>query len=295
MDHNIFDHLPDAIPPVLLVRPDRHIAPIIFVSSHSGRDYPPRFVAEAQLDPVSLRHSEDSFVDDLCGAAVTHGAPLLLATFPRAYCDANREKWELDQAMFADALPTWVNTSSARVGAGLGTVARVVASGQPIYREKLQFSDVARRINACWQPFHDQLTALVTETRLHFGGCLVIDCHSMPTPIVIDRHIGRDSTFILGDSFGQSCDTRLTKIICSTIKKANYKVLRNVPYAGGYITKTYGQPKNNIHTIQVEIPRQIYMNEYSVVPSKDYIMTKRIIEMVIIKLTEFAAEFNIKK
>ncbi len=39
--------------------------------------------------------------------------------------------------MFADTLPPWVNTTSARVGAGLGTIARVVASGETIYRGKL--------------------------------------------------------------------------------------------------------------------------------------------------------------
>ena len=30
------------------------------------------------------------------------GAPLIAATFPRAWCDANREPWELDPDMFAD-------------------------------------------------------------------------------------------------------------------------------------------------------------------------------------------------
>ena len=83
--------------------------------------------------------------------------PLLAATFPRAWCDANREPWELDPAMFADRLPSWVNTTSARVGAGLGTIARVVASGEAIYRDKLSFADAERRIRTCWQPFHDAL------------------------------------------------------------------------------------------------------------------------------------------
>ena len=96
-------------------------------------------MAASRLDRLSLRRSEDSFVDELFAAAPEHGAPLLAATFPRAFCDANREPWELDPAMFADALPAWVNTTSARVGAGLGTIARVVASGEAIYRDKLSF------------------------------------------------------------------------------------------------------------------------------------------------------------
>ena len=52
--------------------------------------------------------------------------------------------------MFADKLPAWVNTTSARVGAGLGTIARVVASGDAIYRDKLLFADAERRVRTCW-------------------------------------------------------------------------------------------------------------------------------------------------
>ena len=71
--------------------------------------------------------------------------------------------------MFADKLPSWVNTTSARVGAGLGTIARVVASGEAIYRDKLSFADAERRVTTCWQPFHDALGGLIAETHAAFG------------------------------------------------------------------------------------------------------------------------------
>ena len=58
--------------------------------------------------------------------------------FPRAFCDANREAWELDPAMFQDALPAWVNTAVAAGWGRAGTIARVVASGEAIYRDKLR-------------------------------------------------------------------------------------------------------------------------------------------------------------
>jgi N-formylglutamate deformylase len=163
--------------PVVVLRPAQQTIPVIFASPHSGRSYPDDLLAAARLDALSLRRSEDSFVDELFAAAPDHGAPLLAATFPRAYCDANREPWELDPAMFADKLPPWVNTTSARVGAGLGTIARVVASGEAIYRGKLSFADAERRVNTCWQPFHDALGELIAQTRAEFGYCLLIDCH----------------------------------------------------------------------------------------------------------------------
>src|ERR1700760_4272229 len=161
--------------PAVVLRPDFQTVPLVFASPHSGRCYPDELLAASRLDALSLRRSEDSFVDELFAAAPKHGAPLVMATFPRAWCDVNREAWELDPAMFTDKLPGWVNTSSARVSAGLGTIARVVASGEAIYRGKLAFADAERRVRTCWQPFHDALGAIITETRAEFGGCLLID------------------------------------------------------------------------------------------------------------------------
>src|SRR5271156_1448696 len=173
--------------PVATARPARQTTPLVFASAHSGRDYPAEFVSAARLDALRLRRSEDSFVDELFAAAPQYGAPLLAATFPRAFCDPNREPWELDPAMFEEELPPWVNTGSARVGAGLGTIARVVASGEAIYRGKLRFAEAEQRVRSCWHQSHAALEALIASTRLRFGHCLLVDCHSMPAAVLPPR------------------------------------------------------------------------------------------------------------
>ncbi|MDP6884613.1 MAG: N-formylglutamate amidohydrolase, partial [Rhodospirillales bacterium] len=97
---------PAVQPAVFDVRaPAAQTAPVVFASPHSGRAYSPAFVAASRLDPLTLRRSEDAFVDEIFAAAPEHGAPLIRAHFPRAYVDPNRESHELDPAMFADALP----------------------------------------------------------------------------------------------------------------------------------------------------------------------------------------------
>lgn len=73
-----------------ILRPPELTAPVVFASPHSGRDYPPDFVAASRLDPVTLRRSEDAFVDELFAAAPENGAPLVKALFPRVYVDPNR-------------------------------------------------------------------------------------------------------------------------------------------------------------------------------------------------------------
>ncbi len=145
MDASLPDHAPcnDAC---AIFAPAAQAIPLVAASPHSGRDYPDDFLAAARLDPLSLRRSEDGFVDHLFAAAPGRGAPLLCALFPRAFVDVNREPYELDPAMFDDALPSYVNTRSPRVVAGLGTIPRVVADGQEIYPGKLRFQEAQRRI-----------------------------------------------------------------------------------------------------------------------------------------------------
>ncbi|MBU6499068.1 MAG: N-formylglutamate amidohydrolase [Rhodospirillales bacterium] len=248
----------EAPPPVLLTPPPGARVAMVVASAHSGRLYPPAFVAAARLDRLALRRSEDSFVDELFAAAPSVGAPLLAATFPRAYCDANREPWELDPAMFEEALPTWVNTGSARVGAGLGTIARVVASGETIYRDKLRFAEAETRIATLWQPFHDALRGQIEETRRQFGACLLVDCHSMPGGSMAPR---ASADIVLGDAHGTACAPRVVRLVEQLLAGEGFSVRRNDPYAGGYITRHSGRPREGVHVLQVEINRGLYMDE----------------------------------
>ena len=243
---------------VILHRPPVQRAPLVFASPHSGRRYSAGFLAAARLDPLSLRRSEDSFVDELFAAAPAHGAPLLAATFPRAFCDVNREAWELDPAMFADRLPAWVNTASPRVGAGLGTIARIVASGETIYRDKLRFAEAEARVRDCWAPFHAALQATIAATQAQFGRCLLIDCHSMPPPA------GRGQggvDIVLGDAHGTACTPQTMQRVQATLERLGYRVRRNDPYAGGYITRHYGRPREGVEALQIELCRSLYMDE----------------------------------
>ena len=243
-----------------LQRPLARSLPIILASPHSGTEYPPDFLAASRLDPVALRRSEDSFVDELFGAAPRLGAPLLSARFPRAYVDVNREAYELDPSMFADALPKFVNTASSRVRMGFGTIARIVANGEEIYAEKLRFEEAQRRIAQLYRPYHRALRGLVKETEALFGGCLLVDCHSMPS--------GTDSAcektgadVVLGDCHGVACAPQFVEAARRFLVEHGFAVAINAPYAGGFTTGHYGRPSVQRHALQIEINRALYMNE----------------------------------
>jgi len=254
------------INPIEIRRPEDWRVPLVFASPHSGRSYPAQFRQASRLDPLSLRRSEDAFVDEIFSCVPELGAPLLLAHFPRAYIDPNREAFELDPDMFDGPLPDYVNTTSPRVSAGLGTLARVVTSGAEIYSDKLDFKETKTTIENLYMPYHAALQELLDEGVRRFGGCLLVDCHSMPSiggPM--DRDPGfRRVDFILGDRHGSSCDGRLTSHVERALKDMNYVVVRNNPYAGGYTTSHYGKPKQAQHALQIEINRSLYMDELRV-------------------------------
>jgi N-formylglutamate amidohydrolase len=245
---------------VAVRQPAAHLIPLVLASPHSGCNYPATFVAASRLDPLTLRRSEDSFVDEIFGSAPGLGAPLISASFPRAYLDVNREPYELDPAMFSDSLPSFVNARSSRVRMGLGTIARVVASGEEIYAGKLCFAEAQQRIVAFYQPYHAALRKLVEETAAQFGGCLLIDCHSMPS--ATDATEGRCSTdIVLGDCHGAACHERIVDAARCFLGERGFAVALNAPYAGGYTTGHYGHPRRGRHALQIEINRSLYMDE----------------------------------
>ena len=264
------------------VRPRRLTAPLVFNSAHSGRDYPDRFLRMTRLDHLSIRQSEDAFVDELFSRAPHLGTPLLRAHFPRAYLDVNREPWELDPTMFVEPLSERFNTTSPRVAAGLGTLARVVAENKPIYSERLTLDDARMRIEGIYQPYHAALQRLLSESMKTYGVAVLVDCHSMPR---LSRTSGRPAPdIVLGDRYGTTCAPALIDLAETVFTSAGLRVTRNRPYAGGYCTRTYGRPQHGVHALQLEISRHLYMNEATLRTHDGFDAMRRLVERFVIAL-----------
>ncbi len=249
-----------------ILAPQSQRLPLVLASPHSGNAYSAAFLASSRLDARALRKSEDCFVDEIFAFAPGFGVPLIRALFPRAYLDVNREAYELDPEMFADPLPAYVNTRSPRVAAGLGTIARVVANGEDIYRGKLRFAEALDRVSRCYTPYHNALRRLVDDTRDAFGHALLIDCHSMPSASTATTgkgggRGGNHPEIVLGDCYGNACAPAVIDAAEEFLRGLGYAVSRNNPYAGGYTTRHYGRPRQGIHALQIEIARDLYMDE----------------------------------
>lgn len=269
------------------VRPRRQVAPIIVNSSHSGRDYPERFLKLSRLNEMAIRQSEDAWVDEIFARAPHMGLPLLRANFPRAYLDVNREPYELDPKMFRDPLPEHFNTTSPRIAAGLGTIARIVSENRPIYRERLALEDALMRIEGIYKPYHKTLQTLLSETLGHFGVAVLVDCHSMPRLNRGNDRMAPD--VVLGDRYGTTCAPVLMDTVEAVFAGAGLKVARNRPYAGGHTSRAYGRPQYGIHAIQIEFSRHLYMHELTLQKHQGFSVMQQLAETLLATLVRFDA------
>ncbi|MEM7441546.1 MAG: N-formylglutamate amidohydrolase [Pseudomonadota bacterium] len=242
---------------------------VVFSSPHSGRDYPAQFAAASDLDSTTLRSSEDAYVDQLFSGCLTHGAPLIAASAPRAYVDLNRNSDELDPAIVDGARVGGLNP---RIASGLGVIPRVVSEGRPIQSGKISMDEARARLNRYYYPYHDQLQDLLNTSRAAFGEVLLVDCHSMPHEALAQSAglFGKMPQVVIGDRFGSSCRTDYVSEVERLFRAEGFRTGRNTPFAGAHITQSYGRPSSGQHVLQIEIDRSLYLDEKNVAKSASF-------------------------
>jgi N-formylglutamate amidohydrolase len=238
---------------------------VVFASPHSGRVYPHELLARSQVNALTLRSSEDAFVDLLIADAPAFGAPLITTEVPRAYVDFNRAADEFDPALIEGVARGGLNP---RVASGLGVIARVVANGRPIYRGPLSRAEAEARIARYWRPYHTALDRLLQRQRARFGQVLLCDMHSMPHEAIAAHRTRPD--VVLGDRYGAACAPHILDRIEAVFRDAGLRVMRNAPFAGAYVAQHYGRPSAGMHAVQIELDRGLYLDEARVEPGPGY-------------------------
>jgi len=269
------------MPGHVLSRPESWQAGIIFASPHSGDVYPDSFVKSSQLRLTQLRKNEDIFIDQLFTPAVTSGAPLLTARFPRCFVDVNRAADEIPQK--------WSETHidpSPRTMAGIGVIPTHINEALPIYKVEPSQTEATTRLNALYHPYHDALQGIITESLSIFGQALLVDCHSMPGFAPMGS---RRPDVVLGDRFGKSCQPETLAMFKALFREAGYSVAINHPYAGGFVTTHYGRPKTSVEAIQIEINRDLYLNPTSLEPKAGYDHLAKDLERIIAQIIQAAS------
>ncbi|MFT8953815.1 MAG: N-formylglutamate amidohydrolase [Gluconobacter sp.] len=274
---------PSPYPAVIIQKPQKTAIPLVVSSPHSGQKYFQDFLESSRLSLWELQQTEDRFVDQLFECVPSIGGTLLTTEFPRIWCDVNRDCRELDSGMFKPSLSATGLLQTSKVRAGFGVIPRCATQGRPIYTHCLPLDEVQRRLVASWVPYHQALQNLLYEMQKQFGSVILLEAHSMPR-----LHQAKSCDMVLGDLHGKSCSPALTEYVEQYFSGRGYAVRRNVPYAGGYITRHYGQPSEGIHALQLEICRSRYLNPATLQPSRGFEQVKNDIDDLVLELADLA-------
>ncbi len=118
-------------------------------------------------------------------------------------------------------------------------------------------------VQKIYQPFHHQVQGLAARLKKVNGIVYHLDVHSMPS-VGTKQHRDpgqRRADIVISDSLGKSCSEEFKNLVMKCYEEAGFQVGYNWPYYGGRLTEQYGKPLENHHAIQVEINRELYMNE----------------------------------
>ena len=260
--------------------PQNNPKPIIYSSPHSGRIYETSFLMQAALSFKEIRMSEDFYVDQLFATVIETGSFFLEACFPRSFVDVNRSSDDLDHKLIAKS-DTY--RMSPRTAAGLGVIPRIVSDGIDIYDKKLSAEEVKWRLNNFYFPYHSKLRQLIDQAIENFGFAILLDVHSMPHNCL--DHLADDKLgipqIILGDCFGSSSTSNFSQQVYDIFTSEGFNVRRNSPFSGGFITKNYGLPRQNVQAIQIEIDRSLYMDEQNLILHSGFLNLRRKLQNII--------------
>jgi N-formylglutamate deformylase len=217
---------------------------------------------EATLSPeLDVRCDADLFVDRLYRIGEPAGPEVFVAAqLSRFVCDLNRDPDDVG----AGAVP---EHSAPRNNDGRGFIWAMTTTGAPALARPLTLGEWQER-TAIHAGYHETITKALTRARAKFGFAILLDGHSMPSHGRLGhKDPGRTRADVVpGDRDGTSCAPALSELVIGHFQAQGMAVRPNDPYTGGYITSHHGRPADRIHAIQIELRRNLYMDEQSYTP-----------------------------
>jgi len=232
--------------------------PVLLCAPHAGRDYPESLTSNSRISAVDLMRLEDRYVDLLLRRAEQAGFTTLTAQRARAWTDLNRGEDDIDRGMLYDVPDDAVFTISGKQRGGLGLIPRRLYPLGDIWKKPVSYHDVQDRIESYHRPYHGAVSHILQQMRAQFGGAILLDIHSMPP--VTNFSGDRRPDFVVGDRFGSSAGSRFAEMLQAQLMADEFNCGLNHPYAGDYILRRHGAPQKNIHALQLETCRSLYLD-----------------------------------
>ena len=232
--------------------------PVLLTVPHSGDYYPDIFIKNLKLNLNKVRKIEDFHSDKILNFMNLNSADIIIAKCSRVVVDLNRSRNAIDDDMFIDKVSNGQIDEKKMISFGLGIFPKIIFS-ENIFNNKLPASYAQSILENYYDPFHKVLLNQIDDLLNRFGICYHFDLHTMPSNAL--RNFRKKPDIVLGNNYGKSSSSELINYMQKNFENHGLIVELNNPYAGGFITRNYGNPSNGAETIQIEINRSLYMNE----------------------------------
>lgn len=235
--------------PYKIISPSAKPVPIVLSIPHCGVEFPDEITGAYKPDMIQAPDDTDWFVHRLYDFAPAMGITIMHAVYSRWVIDLNRDPQSkplyTDGRIITPLCPT------------------TDFFGTPIYndeRKEVEASEVKRRTDAYYVPYHKKLRELLVNVKQEFGTVLLWECHSIRQFVpTINKEKFPD--LILGDADGTAASAEISQTALQTLRSGTYEVNHNHPFKGGYITRQFCNPANKEYALQLEMAKVNYMDD----------------------------------
>lgn len=235
-------------------------APVLLSVPHAGRCYAPAILARARVPEDMLWRLEDRHADLLIADLVAMGYPALVARLPRAVIDLNRDARDIDARMVSGIPRHQPLLQSVKQRGGLGLFPRSLPRCGDLWRGAIGWEEAESRILHAHEPYHLAIGHELGLLAAGHGQALLVDVHSMP-PLTLFAADRPRPDIVIGDRFGSSASGRLAEVARAVIEAHGLVPALNHPYPGSYLIERHGRPSCGHHALQIEISRDLYLDE----------------------------------
>ena len=223
--------------------------PIILSVPHAGTKFPKELKKHYNKRMQQQIDDTDWYVDRLYKFAQNMGITIIKARYSRWVIDLNRDP---------ESAPLY---NDGRIITGLTSTTDFF--GNNIYRKKRYNPDayeINRRLDAYYWPYYKKVAALLEERKTEFGKALLWDAHSIRAFVPTIRK-DKFPDLILGNNDYKTAHATISSSAIEGLNSGDYQVNVNAPFKGGHITRYFGKPENNIHALQLEMNKILYMDD----------------------------------
>ena len=213
---------------------------------HTGTAIPAEI--EAQLvSPWRSRKDTDWWVDELYDFAPALGITTVRTALSRTVIDVNRDP-------SGKSLYPGTNTTDLCPIATFDNESLYLPEMNP------DGTEIARRLDRWFTPYHAAIRAELDRLVALHPRAVLYDAHSIRSriPHLFDGELPQ---FNIGTNRGASCSPDLAEAVQAMCLLSGYTVVTNGRFKGGWITRHHGEPKRNVHAIQMELACRGYLRE----------------------------------